>query len=224
MQLNTQLITPPTVEPVTLAQAKLHCRVDFTDDDALITAYITAARQYAEKYTGRAFFNQTWLRTLDFFPLYGDCNATRTPSQRHTWPYGTWYWDQVTIELPTPRTVSVTSITYLDNSGTSQTLPASAYTVDTTSVPARIVPTQGTFWPIIAAYQPGSVRITYVAGSYGDGATVNTCPQTIVMAMLLLIGNWYENRSSTSAQSLKAIPMGVDALLSLERVQIVGYR
>jgi hypothetical protein len=100
MQLSTKLVTPPVIEPVTLAQAKQHLRVDFPEDDTLISMYITAARQYCEKATGRAFYNQTWLRTLDFFPLYGDCNGTRTPAERHTWPYGTWYWNQVMIELP----------------------------------------------------------------------------------------------------------------------------
>ena len=33
----TQL-SPPAAEPLTLADAKLHLRVDFSDDDALITA------------------------------------------------------------------------------------------------------------------------------------------------------------------------------------------
>ena len=224
MQLSLELVTPPVVEPVTLALAKQQLRVDFPDDDALITAYITAARQYCEKSTNRAFYNQTWLRTLDFFPLYGEYTGSRTPSERHTWPYGTWYWNRVTIDLPKPRTVSVMSITYVDGNGITQTLSPSTYSVDTTSVPARITPAQGTFWPIVQNYQPGSVRITYVAGSYGDGVTINTIPETIVMAMLLLVSHWYENRSASSEIALKSIPMGVDALLSQERVHVPEYR
>lgn len=47
-----QLLTPPTAEPVSLVEAKLHLRVDFNDDDALITSLITAARQAAETITG----------------------------------------------------------------------------------------------------------------------------------------------------------------------------
>lgn len=224
MQMSLQLVTPPAIEPVSLAQAKSQLRVDFPDDDLLIKAYIIAARQFCEKTTNRAFYNQTWVRSLDHFPLYGDANGTRTPSQRNSWPYSNWYWDAVTIDLPKPATVSVSSITYVDNDGTTKTLDPSSYLVDTTSIPARVTPGQGSFWPLVANYRPGSVKITFVAGSYGDGVTVNTCPQTIVMAMLLLLAHWYEHRESASEANLKSIPMGVDALLDLDKVHTVGYR
>jgi len=222
--LSTQLVTPPTVEPVTLALAKLHLRVDFDDDDLLITGLITAARQYAEKRTNRAFFTQTWMRTMDFFPLYGRVEGSRAPSQRDTWPYGMWYWDRVTIDLPHNRVQSVTSITYNDGTGTLQMLPTTAYSVDVTSTPARIAPAQGMFWPILNDYIPGSVQITYVCGSYGDGVSVNTCPMTIVQAMLLLIGHWYEHREGVTELALKNAPIAVDALLDIEKVHVVGYR
>ena len=224
MQLSLQLVTPPTVEPVTLALAKQQLRVDFPDDDALITAYIKAARQYCEKSTNRAFYNQTWMRSLDYFPLNGSYATSRTPSERQSWPNGVWYWNRVTIDLPKPKTVSVASITYVDSSGATQTLNPATYNVDTSSVPARITPVQGSLWPIMQTYQPGSVKVTYVAGSYGDGVTINTIPQTIVMAILLLVSHWYENRSASSEVAMKSIPMGVDALLSQERVHVPEYR
>lgn len=224
MLLSTQLVTPPTAEPITLQQAKLHLRVDFPEDDTLITGLISAARQYCEKRTNRAFFTQTWLRTLDFFPLYGRIESSRSPSERDTWPYGTWYWDRVTIDLPHNRVQSVTSITYIDSNGQTQTLPTSGYNVDVTSMPARIAPNQGMFWPILNNYIPGSVKITYVAGSYGDGVDVNNCPQTIISAMLLLLDHWYNHRGAASELNLKNIPLGVDALLGVEKVHTLGYR
>lgn len=51
--------TAPSVEPVTVEEAKVFCRIDISDDDALITSLIKAAREASERYTGRAYINQT---------------------------------------------------------------------------------------------------------------------------------------------------------------------
>ena len=48
-----QLVTPPAGVPISLAEAKLHLRVDGGDDDPLICSLISAARQAAETITGR---------------------------------------------------------------------------------------------------------------------------------------------------------------------------
>jgi uncharacterized phiE125 gp8 family phage protein len=222
--LNTQLITPPAAEPVTLAQAKVHLKLDFDDEDDYVGALIIAAREYAEKVTRRAFFNQTWIRTLDFFPIYNAVDRTHLPSDLASWPYPTWYWDKLTIDLPHPRLVSVTSITYVDSNGEDQTLPTESYSVDAGSTPGRITPAPGIIWPFTSMNRPGSVKITYVAGSYGDGTETNTCPQTIVQAMLLLIGHWYSNREAVSALTMKTVPTAADALLSIHKLSIVEYR
>jgi len=63
--MRLKLKTAPSVEPVTLDQAKLHLRVDSSDDNTLITALITTARQLAERETKRAFITQTWELHLD---------------------------------------------------------------------------------------------------------------------------------------------------------------
>jgi uncharacterized phiE125 gp8 family phage protein len=54
-----QVITQPSIEPITLAQAKAWLRVDYDEDDDLIGTLITAARLKAEHYTNRAFITQT---------------------------------------------------------------------------------------------------------------------------------------------------------------------
>ena len=223
MLLSYKLITSPAVEPVTVMMAKRQCRVDFPDDDVLLGVYVTAAREYCEKYTRRAFFNQQWELHLDHFPL-PKLKSTLTAEERFDWPFFGSAWDYFAIRLPKPTCVSVDSVTYLDLTATLQTLDPSAYFVDNTSEPARLVPSQNMFWPYTQQYLPGSVRIKFTAGSYGDGVTVNTCPKSIVMAILLLVAHWYEHREDVSELNLKSIPLGVNALLSQYKFDCLDYR
>ncbi len=160
------------VEPVALDLMKQHLRVDssFVDDDALISAYITAARQFAEKYTHRAFFTQRWRLTLDHFPTYVT-NTTINPANKRDYYYYAGAWANLSIALPVPRCQSIDSISYLDLSQTRQTLLPAAYYADMNSEPARIVPTPGLFWPLSTVYLPGSVQVDYTTASFTQQAT-----------------------------------------------------
>lgn len=62
------LVVPPASLPVTLAEAKAHCRVDHDDEDAMLTAYISAAVAHLDGWRGvlgRAIMPQTWAVTVD---------------------------------------------------------------------------------------------------------------------------------------------------------------
>lgn len=182
------LVTAPATEPVTLAEAKAHLRVDVADDDTLIAALIVAAREHAERFTHRALITQTWDWSVDGFPAI--------------------------IVLPKPRLVSVTSITYMDSVGNSQTLAVSNYTVDGKSEPGRIVPAFGNQWPVTQGVI-NAVTVRFVAG-YGDASAV---PQGIKQAMLLMVGHWYDHREAVAhAQTVVEVPMAVDMLLMGHRV------
>lgn len=180
----------PMVEPVTLAEAKLHLRVDHSEEDSWIERAITDAREWAEKYTRRRFINTTLRLSLDCFPDV--------------------------IRLPGGKTQSVTSIVYIDTAGASQTLSASSYTVDTDSEPARIVQAYGEFWPAIR-YDPNAVKVTYVAGY---GAAASAVPAGIKDAILLYVGNNYENRENTISGTIIAeVPMSAKSKLDSFRIE-----
>jgi uncharacterized phiE125 gp8 family phage protein len=213
--LNYQIITLPAAEPVTLEVAKLHLRCDFDDEDILISALISAARDYCEQVIQRAIYNQTYVLSLDQFN-YDDWRSTIPMARRNPLRFSA-LWESMALRIPMPRLVSVTSITYLDVTGTKQTLDPSTYNVDVSSEPARIVPAVNLTWPTTDYYAPGSVKVTFVAGSYGDGVETDTCPASIRQAILLLIGHWYSNREAASALSLRSVPMAVDALLNAYR-------
>lgn len=53
-----KVISPPSQEPISLSDAKAYLRVDFPDDDTVISGIITRVRSLAETITGRAFATQ----------------------------------------------------------------------------------------------------------------------------------------------------------------------
>lgn len=180
----------PASEPVSLTEAKLHLRVEVSDDDALIAALITAAREYVEESARRALVTQTWRLSLS------------------GWPGGN------SIELSRPPLQSVTSIIYKDSAGASTTWAAANYLVDTDSEPGRVVLAYGASWPSVTLYPSNPIQITYVAG-YGAASAV---PQRLRQAVLLLVGHWYENRESTISGTIaRDIPLGLDSLIWLNR-------
>lgn len=200
-------ISPPSTEPITLGEAKAHLRVDLTDDDALITALIVAARQYAESETGRSLITQSWRLVLDGFP--GSCGPAGTAGPIPSLlPGNAILLDQAPVQ-------SITSIQYLDTGGAWQTLPESEWVAELQSAPARITPAFGKTWPT-ALPQIGSVKVEFVAG-YGEASAV---PQGIKIWMLLRLAALYENREEVSAMrqgKIEPLPY-VDRLLDAYRV------
>jgi hypothetical protein len=165
MPLSYKDLTRPIVEPVSLSAAKHQCNVAdiFTDDDDLLTGYIIGARQTVEKLTNRAIYDRIMQLTMDYFPWPGWDSTVG--AHRDFYMYA-WYWRGLTIRLPKPGCLAVNSITYVDATGTLQTLDPSTYRVDLNSEPARIVLAPGTYWPYSQNYLPGSVCVNYTAGTH----------------------------------------------------------
>jgi uncharacterized phiE125 gp8 family phage protein len=194
------LQTAAATEPVTLAEMRLHLKVDddMTADDALISSLIAAARDYAEMYTRRAFVTQTWDMKLDGFPW------SATQYRKHA----------NEILIPKPPLQSISSITYTASDGTSTTLAASGYSVDTAGSPGSVYPAYDTVWPVTREI-PNAVTIRFVAG-YG---AIGTVPESIKAALKLLVGHWYENRETVVIGTITSeLPKAVDALLWGNRI------
>jgi uncharacterized phiE125 gp8 family phage protein len=189
--LSLQLVTAPTQEPVTLVEAKAHLRVDFADDDALITSLIAAARQAAETLTGRQLVTARWKQVFDCFPWHAILLA-KAPLQ------------------------SIVSIEYLDMGAVLQTLAAPMYTVDVACEPARVTPVFGQIWPI-SLPQIGSVSVTFDAG-YGGPSLV---PDGIKAWIKIRVGSLYAHREEVAVtgrgQGIAPLPF-IDGLLDPFRV------
>lgn len=117
------------------------------------------------------------------------------------------------IPLPRPPLVSLASITYRDQSGATQTLSASIYeVVAPEGGPAFVRRKPGQQWPQTDAY-PASVTLAFSAG-YGSA---NPLPASLRAAILLLVGDLFENRGGKTVTNLQTNPT-VAALLDPLRV------
>lgn len=185
-----KVATPPTVEPITLAEAKAQCRVDISDDDALIESLIGAAREYCEKLDWRAYLTQTLELWLEEWPCDDE------------------------IELPRPPLQSVTSVKYYDTADAETTLSTAVYYVNTISQPGEVHLKYQQTWPTAILRDYNAICITYVAG----WTSAALMPKTIKQAMLLLIGHWYENRETATVGAVsREIDFAVRSLIGLDR-------
>lgn len=176
--MSLKLITAPSVEPLTLNEAKIHLRIDTSPatthpDDSLITGHIKAARKWCENFQRRTYVTQTWDLFLDCFP------------------------DTDHIDIPLPPLQSVSYVKYKDGSGTLQTLSSEYYIVDTNKEPGRIALAYGQSWPSTYG-EIQDVQIRFVCG-YGDAAA--DVPDEIKSAMYLKISDLYENRGDADMRS-----------------------
>ena len=168
----------PSIEPVSLADAKLHLRVIDTAEDTLITLMIAAARRYAEAYTGRSFISQGWRLVMDSFPGPGQMGV----------PFGRAYGlPPHAVLLERGPVTAITSITYTAMDGTTQTMPSTDYVSDLTGPVARVTPVFGKIWPIPMP-QIGAAQVNFTAG-YGTAAT--DVPEGIRHWILMRVGTLY---------------------------------
>lgn len=140
-----------------------------TSEDTQISAWISAAREYGEDYTGHAFAPQTIDLYLDDFP----------DDDKIIWPFG-------------PLT-SVTSIKYKNSAGTETTMTVTTqYLVDSDTMPGKIFLPYNESWPDFAPYPYNAVTIRAVCGY--TGATYYIIPKQYKQAMLMHIGYMYKYR------------------------------
>jgi uncharacterized phiE125 gp8 family phage protein len=187
-----KVISAPAEEPLTLAEAKTHLKVDYTADDTYITTLIVAARKQVEEYTNLSLIDTTYEQAFDGFPKSDRLNPHQS------------------LVLWRSPLISVTSVVYTAEDGTSTTESSSNYAVDTYRKPPSVSPVYGYSWQS-AQDIPASVVVTFRAG-YADADSV---PEPIKQAMLLMIGAWYDNRED----SVYNLPTHSRVILDHYRIQ-----
>ncbi len=172
--MRLSLVTPATIEPLTLQEAKDHLRVDFAKEDAVINRLIAGARQAFERDTPRQLSTATYKGFLDRFPRF----------------------DREPIEIAKPPLLTVAAVIYFDTSGVLQTWAASEYTVEAFAGPfaqrGMLFPKPDDVYPQ-TRWIPNAVTIDFDAGY---GAVASDVPFEITEALLGWIGHHYNNREA----------------------------
>lgn len=194
--MGLKLVTEPATLPVSIDELKAHSRITFTDDDAVVEIYLRAAVNHAERFTGRAFIDQTWDYYADAFPL-----------------------DDKPIDLPKPPLIEVSGVYYRATSGDETEFSSSNYLVDDAAHKARVALAYGQSWPTIQE-RVNAVRVRFRAG-YLDVSSPeeSAVPVDIKAAIMLTAGTLYQNRESVVVgASVVTLPFGAQELLRPHRV------
>jgi uncharacterized phiE125 gp8 family phage protein len=173
--MNFYPIELPSVEPVTLDEAKAQCRVLDTSEDARLEALITVAREEAERVTHRALCEQEWEVRFDRFPCDGK-----------------------SLVLPLPPIREIT-IQYLDAAGVLQTWAPGDYVASQVfgqdeEVPvdaqrASVIPAPNKTWPETQCGAVEAVRVQILCG-------YDEVPATAKQAILVMIEDLFYQRGS----------------------------
>ena len=186
------LVSPASVMPVSLDDAKSQLRVDHSDDDALISRLIESATGWIDGWSGvlgRAIMQQTWRQQYDSF-------ASR-------------------MRLVVGPVLSVSSITYHDIDGNQQTVSSDVYALRNYADWAYVSLANDKEWPSHDGREAG-IEINYVSGHASPGEV----PAAIKHAILMLVASWYENREAVGGAIAGRsgdpveIPLGVHELLA----------
>lgn len=185
------LLEAPASEPVLLAEVKAYLKIDGTDEDAMLTSLIGAARLAVEAASERKLIDQRWRFVLDL------------------WPQGR------VLCLPLAPLRLVEAIRIWPETGAAITLSSTDYWADAQALPGRILfkalpPEPGR--PI------SGIEIDVLAG-YGPAAA--DVPHDLRLATLKLVARWFENRGDIvrdEADGMPRIPNDVMALIAPYRL------
>lgn len=169
------LVTGPAADLLSIDEVKAHLRVDHPDEDRLIASLMAVAvgcLDGIDGILGRALVTQTWRARYSGFP------ETRE------------------IRLPLAPVQSVTSVTYLDQSGAAQTLSAAAYALRDDDRGSYLAIDPDATVPA-TAHNDHAVTVTFVAG-YGNAPS--DVPEPIRVAALMHISALYARRDGVGAE------------------------
>jgi len=171
---------------VSTSDLKAHARVYHSQDDGYIATLVLTATQCIETETRRALITRAFSSQLEEFPASGQIILPRSP------------W------------LSVSSITYTDTAGATQTLASSEYHAYSVDNIGRVVLKSTSSWPATPGTGALDVTVNFTAGY---GASSASIPAALRHAVLLQAAHLYDNRTAVGPTQLYEIPRTVERLI-----------
>lgn len=200
MARNSHLKTPRTTSALTLAEAKNHLRIPtgITEEDDYLQALIDTATDVADKYCNISIMQQTYVQYAD---KWDD-----TIQLFHSPIEGSGAADMVEVEY-----IGEGNTTY-------STWAITQYIFDKYTCPLRLMAAPNVVYPDIEN-RLNAIKIEYKVG-YGTASDV---PKGIKQALLIMVGQWYENRQEAIVgRSVGTIPMTATYILDKYRIRTFG--
>lgn len=210
MRFVLERVAGPEIEPLTLAEAKLHLGEfeDLTTRDDAVEALIVAAREWVEDYTGRALIDQTW--RITFGDAYAidrvvtpSCACDRSEERGKQ------------IYLRKSPALSIVSFVQIEADGSETALDPDAYELrEADGKWPRVVAMNGATWAA------GEYRLVFRAGyanrdvSPAEGAEV--VPNRFKQAMKL----WIEANYDRDKDMMGPLIETATGLIRSERVEL----
>lgn len=172
---------------VPLADLKKHVAIDAAEIyyDDMLTDMQLAAIEWIESKA------RVTLRSATFDVFYDMLPHGREPLYLPLWPV-----------------TSVTSFTYIDDAGATQTIATANLQIELSSQPAALYPLPEQVWPDTQYEKQRAVTVRIVAG--GNSET----PAMVKHAIKLLVAHWFRNRETVITGTVsKDLEKTVDALV-----------
>ncbi len=205
-----KVTTPPTVDPVTVAQAKAQLKILHSNEDQYLLGLIKVACEWAQDYTRLAFLTQTLTAQYPSWPSPMTPNCAKVDS---------------TFLLPHPPLQLVNWVKYYDTTDTLITYDPTKYVVDIIQSPGTVRVKNTSYntpsVPCLSTNFVNPVSISYKAG-FGDAAA--SLPARIQQAVLIMVAHLYSRRTPVIIDMrlvMVEVPLSVYSLLDPLKIHLV---
>jgi uncharacterized phiE125 gp8 family phage protein len=172
------------------AEAKVHLRVDFDDDDTYIDSILDSTLSYIEDYCGVKFGSKVQ------YDAYWD----------YAYPEVMVHWNGDSVST----TGQNAPVLYQLVDGAYVAMDATTYTLDYVTSPLRVLmKSSGT----TTAAELNQYKLTF-------NVATQSIPHYVFQAALMIIGHYYENRQDVGKERIFEVPMNSRYLLDRYRKQV----